>query len=403
MSKRSYYKAEDWKKIHSHFDNHAQQFGLPATNKQTVTITTFNIRKLGKYKNKSPEAWEFLVKTLKAFDLIAIQEILDDLEGIRFLCDELNKEENSYGLVVSDATGTFPGMQGNTERLGFLFNWKRVKRTELASDITYDRSKVAGDLYEHNEAYAKAWQEHDEKLIAWKKKCIEAKNEGKDTPSKPPLVLPRFLTFIRQPHCASFEIPGAAGKEPLKFLAINAHLLYGTNKEERLWEFNALIDWITIRAKKRDTTYYNDFILLGDCNLEFESMNIKRDEIDDQLKKLNKSVLKSKRAAKANFPLLTPHPKHGELTTNARMNQTYDQIGMFYHDKRLPSSDDNWNVGSNDKEYDYGVFNFVELIADALYGKAYADLTDRQKDYAIKRLEHDISDHMPAWIRLRVP
>ena len=74
------------------------------------------------------------------------------------------------------------------------------------------------------------------------------------------------------------------------------------------------------------------------------------------------TVLKTKKSAVANFPFLTPHPKHGELRTNARLDQTYDQIAVFSNDVRLPNPEDNSNAGTLGNDgYDYGVFNFVDI------------------------------------------
>jgi hypothetical protein len=201
-------------------------------------------------------------------------------------------------------------------------------------------------------------------------------------------------------------VKSLGAEEPLPFLAVNTHLLYGDNsaKLDRKREFFALIEWLCIRAKKTDRTYYKNFMLLGDCNLDFEATNTRRDRIDEYLKEINESRLKSRKAAKANFPLLTPHPRSGDITTNARENQTYDQIAFFSHDKRLPEAKENASAASHGPDgYDYGVFRFTDLIAQALYQKSLDSLSDAETDYVIERCEYDISDHLPAWVRLPVP
>ncbi len=401
MAKKKF-KSTEWNELHSLIDSKGQtDFGLPEARHNSVIIGTFNIRELGKVANRSASAWEFLRKICSRFDLLAIQEVADDLEGINHLKKLLGTE---YGMIVSDVTGTFPGDQGNPERLGFLFKWKRIERTELASDITYDKSKVVTTLFENRRKFADAWDVHLVALGELEEKIRTAIAAGKRKPSKPPIVLPEFVTFIRQPHCASFKIKSNTGKPDIDFLAVNAHLLYGTNARERRQEFEALLEWLCIRAKQAPKLYHKNFVLLGDCNLEFEQMSIKRNEIDDQLKKLNTEKLRSSKAAKANFPLLTPHPKWGELRTNARLEETYDQIGLFIHDNRLPVSDNNYTAGqTGDDNFNYGVFNFTELISEALYKKKYNNLTKTQKQYIIKCSQWEISDHMPAWIRLPIP
>lgn len=400
------FSAMEWNTINQ--SGPLELFGLPERRSKSVVIGTFNIRKLGSVKSRSSQAWSFLVRICERFDLLAIQEVMDSLEGLRYLHQCLGKD---YGLVVSDVTGgifnpgdVIRGKRGNNERLAFLFNWKRIRRTELASDISYDRTDIVSNLFKKRAQYANTWEKHHHNVGKWEEKCEQAQASGKRKPKKPPIELPAFLTFIRQPHCASFEVVSQAEATPFRFLCVNAHLLYGTNTDERRWEFEALIDWLTIRAKNAANMYYPNIVLLGDCNLEFETFSWTRDEINARLKKLNSEALKSKKAAKVNFPLLTPHPVHGELRTSARLKQTYDQIGIFAHDNNWPLSDANRAAGQNGPDsYDYGVFKFTDLFSQVLHGKRFAELTKSKSDQIIKQCEYDVSDHMPAWFRLPVP
>ena len=396
----SQFSTQQWISINKHFKNFASRYDFPERRDDSVLLATFNIRKLGKKENRSIQSWAFLNKVLLQFDLIAVQEVMDDLSGFEFLVSSLGDD---YGMVVSDVTGAKPGSSGNTERLGFIFNWRRIERTALASDITYDRSEIARNLYEHQSDFNNAWLKYTQKLKKWEQKVIENKAAGKRAPAKPALELPRFVSFIRQPHCVSFRIKAKNNAVPFEFLVINAHLLYGKNKIEREWEFRALLEWLTIRAKYIDKLYHPNLLLLGDCNLDFDNINIMREEVDAFLKSLNKTVLKSRKAATANFPLLTPHPQKGILVTALRQKQTYDQIGLFAHDKRLPDPDDNDNAGQTSGSYDYGVFNMANLIANALFDRDITDVTSAQKKEIYKKSEFDISDHMPAWMRLKIP
>lgn len=392
-----------WQQINQLFEDEAEDYGLPERRDDSVVIGTFNIRKLGAVVKKNPrsdQSWQFFANIIKRFDLIAIQEIMDDLSGLEHILSLLGDD---YGMAVSDITGAKPGSSGNAERLGFVFNWKRVQRTALASDITFDRSEIANNLYDNRTEFSKAWTAHTKKLKEWEVKVAEKKAQNKKPPSKPPIELPRFVSFIRQPHCASFRIKGPDGTKPYEFLAVNAHLLYGKNKDEREWEFRALVEWLSLRARYIDKLYHPNLLLLGDCNLDFDTVPAMRQEIDDFLKGLNKSVLKSKKAAKVNFPLLSSHPDHGILRTALRQEQTYDQIGIFSNDPRLPKSADNEQAGATVGGYDYGVFNLANMIANALHGNDIDQITSAQRKAIFKNAEHDITDHMPAWIRLSLP
>ena len=395
---------EQWARIFELLDAHEDDYGLPKRRNKSVVIGTFNIRSLSKVSNRSEQSWDLLERICGRFDLLAIQEVRDNLEGIIALLDRLGKK---YGLVVSDVTGSFPGSGGHAERLAYLFRWDRIVRTELASDITYDRSEIMKTL----KGSRLKWNTYLREYIQWE----EDKASGAISDSTKPPKAPTFLTFIRQPHCASFEIKSKSDAEkPIQFLAINVHLLYGNHAEERKQEFDALIGWMTLRSKQRKRMYHENLILLGDCNLEFGDAEDKRAAIDAYLKKLNKTVLKSSSAAKANFPLLSPHPTRPDevLRTNARDNQTYDQIGIFSRDARLPRSDDNDDAGTRGPDgYDYGVFRFNDLFTRAVYEDefeadvppGYDDLNKTEKKYIIDRTEWDVSDHMPAWFRLPIP
>jgi exonuclease III len=386
----------EWKKILDLAKTNAEDFGLPKRSRKSVVLGSFNIRKLGKKGNKSAGSWELLSMIGDRFDLLAIQETQDNLEGIRHFKKALG---SSYGLVVSDVTGAYPGERGN-ERLAFLFNWTVVQRTEVASDITYDRTKVSNVLFEKRKDFSAAFKRHAAALTAYKKKKASGKS-----PKKPAVPNPHFLTFIRQPHCVSFEIGNEMTTKPYEFLAVNCHLLYGDDEDERFAEFKAIVAWMVERAKNREKMYYENMLFMGDCNLDFENPKTARPIIDNFLKSLNKKKLGKKGNAEMNFPFLDKHPALNEhIRTNVRQKQTYDQIALIFRDKRLPDYKQNAKAGKSKPDgYNYGVFNFVDLIAHALYKKKYKSLSKTNKKYIDKRVDFDVSDHMPIWIRLPMP
>ncbi len=216
-----------WTKVNALLDANERRFGLPKRRTDSVVLASFNIRKIGKVSNKSAGAWDFLRRFCQQCDLIAIQEVQDDLEGLNHLMDLLGSK---YGLVASDITGGIAGKRGMVERLAYLFRWDRVERTEVASDITIDRSAVLGTLYEEREDFLAAFKARVDALKKWQTKvnvklapwvAAVAKWEARGRPGKkprkpgrpkkPPFVLPHFLTFIRTPHCVAFRVKGGAG------------------------------------------------------------------------------------------------------------------------------------------------------------------------------------------------
>jgi hypothetical protein len=295
-----------------------------------------------------------------------------------------------YGLVVSDTTGNYPNEGTTAERLAFLFRWSRVHRTEVASDITYDRTRVCNTLYEHRKVFWEAFDKHEKDL-------------KRTTKPKPTVPNPQFLTFIRQPLCVSFETGDVDTKKPYRFLAVNCHLLYGKDPAERRREFYALISWLVDRAKNPERMYYKNIILMGDCNLDFRDPDKDKLSIDELLKSLNKKELGKKGNAEINFPFLDAHPILKQvLTTSTRQKDTYDQIAMVFRDPWFPDYKKNLIAGTAPDGYDYGVFNFMDVIANALRGSTFNKLDKKRQKELIGKTQFKLSDHLPIWIRLPI-
>ena len=307
-----------------------------------------------------------------------------------------------FGLIVSDTTGAFPGEPGLSERLGYIFNWSFVHRTEIATDITYDRSKVVNTIHAENAPIQKAFGEYDEDMKKHAEKLKQFKSgKRKSRPSKPFIKWPTFISFIRSPFCVSFEVTGHPGTKPYQFMAVNAHLYYGNTMDDRRKEFDALMDWIRGRETENAKAYYPNFILLGDLNLDFDDPVKDRKRIEKHLKSFND---KSGRTVSVNFPFLNKHK--GQKTvfrTNARLTETFDQIDLFFRDARFPTFDLNTTMGDEARGPDFGMFNFVELFSESLFGKPRSKLTKAQEENFFSRFEHKVSDHMPIWLRLSLP
>ncbi|MEE9312565.1 MAG: endonuclease/exonuclease/phosphatase, partial [Planctomycetota bacterium] len=333
--------------------------------------------------------WDFLVDVCKHFDLLAVQEVSDNLEGVRHLESQMGSE---FGLIVSDGTGAFPGSRGLTERMAFIFNWSMVHRKEIATDVTYDRSKLLLEISKGRPEINAAFDEYEVKLTAYK---------NKERKTKPMLKMPKFLSFIRSPFCVAFQVTGHPGTQPYEFMAINAHLFYGNYMSDRWQEFDALMDWIIARVGQGDKAYYPNFILLGDLNLDFDEPKKDMKRMIERLKSFNDKLGNK---VNVNFPFLDKHKGQSSVfKTNSRLNQTYDQIGLFCTDPRFPDYAQNESMGDNLQGPDFGVFNFVELFSKALYGKKSASLTKAQKKMFYSKFEHSVSDHLPLWVRLPLP
>ena len=346
-----------------------------------------------------------------------------------------------FGMIVSDKTGVFPGERGMGERLGFIYNWSIVKRTQVATDVTFDRTKILNTIAMHSKEiqhdmapygsylrgdppyealapYYRKMEEYEKELSEYEELVYQAIKNNTKKPtksskpkkpkrprgmSKPKFKMPTFVAFIRSPYCVSFEITGHENTKPYRIMAINAHLYFGKYMTDRRQEFDALMDWIRARCKEHGKAYYDNFILLGDLNLDYDNPELDHKKIKSKLKSYNDSIGKS---VHVNFPFLNVHKGRNEVfKTNARLNQTFDQIGLFFRDERFPkfSVNEELNAVDNPRGPDYGVFDFVTLFSDVLNKKPLASLTKEERKRFFAKFEHKVSDHMPLWLRMPLP
>jgi endonuclease/exonuclease/phosphatase family metal-dependent hydrolase len=388
------FKPEDWRSIRDTLDENPVGFGLPVRVYGSVILGSFNIRKLGSARNRNRNTWEFLAHVCQHFDLLAVQEILDDLTGLKRLKSLLGPD---FGFIISDTTGAFPGRRGLAERLGFIYNRRLVERTEIATDITYDRTEVLRTLALNRDRIRPVMNRYG-KYLQSVKAWQDGGREGPKPkePTRAQLRMPVFLTFIRQPFCVGFRVRGHPGTDPYEFMAVNAHLNYGDPRHDPIQEFHALMNWIVARAGQKSKAYHPNFILMGDLNMDFDDPVEDKKRLIKEVKDLN-TVTRG--GVSVNFPFLDVHPNRTEVfRTNARVSETYDQIGLFSRDKRLPAYRINeTEMGQKPTGPDFGVFNFSELFATAL------GVPDSARGELIKRFEHKVSDHMPLWLRLPLP
>lgn len=410
----SKFTAAEWQKIRERLNSDPQRYGLPARVYGSVVLASANIRKLGAKNKRDASTWQFFADVFRHFDLLALQEVLEDMEGLRHLEQLMG---NDFGLVVSDTTGSFPNEGGMAERLAFMFNWKIVNRGEMVTDLSYDRTKVLEIIAENvdsiREAVVKARGDKNylKKLGIYEQALAKFKAEGGRQPRKPalPIKMPVFVSFIRAPFAVMFQIQGHPGTERYNFMAINTHLFFGNVINDRRHEFDALMAWIMGRVSEGDINDSMNIVLLGDLNLDFDNPENDRGRILELIEQLNQRGGKD---VNVYFPFLHPHPKRSHqqlmgrdgkpLTSNARLSETFDQIGVFSRDPRLKQLN-NEDAGATERGPDFGVFDFVNLFSEALLGKAFDKLSKADRFAFVKRFEHSVSDHMPIWYRIPLP
>lgn len=388
---------QEWTQIETHLAQSGDApFGLPARDSATVLFASWNIRKFGSLLDdggnvkRSAGAMRLIERFAARCDLLAIQEVQDDLGSVRHLRDRLNvvRPGADYHVLSSDLTGRAPGGLGLGERLAFVFDRTRVEIGEIASDLSFDQSEILKNINAAINEYRKeVLDEQAEgdlaaRALAWVKSFTGFYKDK----------LPSFFQFIRAPHFTTFRVKGDAS-EAYAIACVNAHLLSG-RAIEREREFFALLEWLLRRSGINGQMDAPVTILFGDLNLDFKSDNdARRTAIENYVVDLNSK--QSADAAKVNFPFLDTPLGREPIRTNSREDETFDHIAWFSNDDRFPRARHNQFAGQDG--FDYGMFNFLKLFRDAGPGLL------SNGEVAFEKFEHDVSDHMPIWVRLPVP
>ena len=137
----------EWAQINEHLDINPAQYGLPERRDGSVVLLSWNIRKFGAFEEggtpkKSAGAFALIERVCALADLVAIQEVQRDTGSLYELRNRLRLTGAPWEVVISDVTGMAPGYDGMAERHAILFRSDRVKRGDLASDLSFDRSAV---------------------------------------------------------------------------------------------------------------------------------------------------------------------------------------------------------------------------------------------------------------------
>lgn len=185
-----------------------KQAKIPRPTKNNFMLLTWNIRNLN--QKKENKAITYYTEIIKNFDIIAIQEVKDNLGGIEKLQKKLGKK---YRFLFTDAAG-------NSERLVFAYDSTRIQFTGLAAEV------------------------------------VMAPGQGRKK------VAPE-LEFDRTPFMASFRINGC------NFIIVTVHIYYGSGSsvKYRLEEIKNIAKYLEKRSTDTDALD-SDYIACGDFNIE---------------------------------------------------------------------------------------------------------------------------------------
>jgi len=201
---------------------HQLHRSIPERVTDNLLLASWNMCNLGdEDQPRSTSDLAIMTEILRPFDLIAIQEIKDDFRQFR---DVIHLLGEHYEYLITDRGG-------NDERLGFIYDTRRIERLQLAGELVV--------------------QKHERKNVTVKYKNVDAEA--------------RFTGFSRNPYLAAFR----SGK--FKFTLANVHILFGSGKSgylRRIAEVFNLAHWAHTRVTTRsEKTFDHDIILIGDFNI----------------------------------------------------------------------------------------------------------------------------------------
>lgn len=220
-----------------------------------LLLATWNIRDFDSNKfgwgPRLPETFYYLAELISAFDLVAIQEVNEDLEPFRRLMRILGRE---WDYIATDIT---EGPSGNRERMAFVYNTEKVWFRKVAGEIVLP----------------------DGQLVVARKKV-----KPKDQPDIAPTIVETRQQFARSPFMVAFQSGW------FRFSLCTVHIYYGSDSgdelQRRIDEIRKLVAFFAKRqdAAKPDSDQLGapeNYILLGDFNVvspEHETMKALKDK-----------------------------------------------------------------------------------------------------------------------------
>ena len=183
----------------------------------TLLIATWNIREFDspKYGPRSKECLFYIAEIISSFDLVAIQEVNENLEALQQVMRILG---DWWDFITTDVT---QGKRGNKERVTFLYDTRVVEFAGLAGEI------VLPPIEEHGKTIAASEQ------------------------------------FYRTPFAVGFKSAW------FNFVICTVHIVYGkgvANDPPRIAEIKKISKFLVDRSKEQ-YAWSKNWILLGDFNI----------------------------------------------------------------------------------------------------------------------------------------
>lgn len=328
--------------------------GVPPRNlDDTLLLASWNIRDFDSNKfrhgKRLRESFYYLAEIISAFDIVALQEVNEDLSGLRKLMHHLGP---AWDFIATDVAG-------NKERMVFVFDRNKVWFRDIAGEIVLPYVSKTPSKKEILD-FAKAVEPLSGKEL---KKLIDERN-----------ALDPNRQFNRTPFMVAFQSGW------FRFKLCTVHIYYGAESgvalERRIKEIRDIAKFLSKRADGDKDDHY---ILLGDFNIvspDHETMTALQEfgfEVPDQLHR-----------------------------TNVRETKFYDQIAFRLKRRELmPGASNVFRFNrAVFRDSDFDVYKAdMRRISGALKGN---ETEAALRDYYETWRTFQMSDHNLLWVELKI-
>ena len=256
-------------------------YGVPGrTLNETLLLATWNIREFDSSKggDRLKESIYYIAEIVSHFDLVAVQEVREDLDALQRLVRLLG---DHWSYIVTDVT---EGAQGNRERLAYLFDTRKVRFGGVSGEVVIPPIRDR------------------------RKKTYVPSNQ-----------------LARTPYLAGFQVGW------FKFMLCTVHIVYGSATRDdprRVREIQELARFLKKRATE-GSAWANNFIVLGDFNIfapgdpTFAALTNAGFVIPEEIQQLPNNVARNKHYDQIGFLL---NRKDSNFTGKAGIINFYDTV-----------------------------------------------------------------------------
>lgn len=327
---------------------------------ENVLIATWNIRDFDSnqygYGPRTKEAYFYISEIISSFDLIAIQEVNENLFAFNRLMYVMGDQ---WDYIMTDVT---EGRAGNGERMAYIYDTNRVSFEKIAGEIV---------LTPNN-------------LINGEKQ------------------------FARTPFLVGFQSGW------FKFKLCTVHIYFGSESGEKLKQRIEEIDTIAKNLKKRAKRYNENLIILGDFNIfspEHKTMKALKKhgfKIPKGIEDNPSNMYQTKHYDQIAFMEKKGEVRHGNKSNSAGAYNYYNKVFSTrqfkdYKELVLQNLKEKLNkqeeklANTSDSEKRRKIKKSIDKFKSII-----ASETKRKEYYKKEWRTYQLSDHLPMWAELKI-